>query len=105
MDEVRSRGLDRKVHIMAGVIPVKTVGGARYMKNKVPGMIVPDSIIDRMKNASNPAEEGIKICVEQIETFSKMKGVHGVHIMAVKWEEIVPRIVEMAGLLPRPTVE
>ena len=105
MDDVRSRGLDKKVHIMAGVIPMKTVGAARYMKNKVPGMIVPNSIIDRMKNASDPAEEGIKLCVEQIETFSKMKGVHGVHIMAVKWEEMVPRIVEMAGLLPRPTFE
>ena len=102
MDDVRSRGLDKKTHILAGVIPMKTAGAARYMKNKVPGMIVPNSIIDRMKNASNPAEEGIKICLEQIETFSKMKGVHGVHIMAVKWEEIVPRIVETAGLLQRP---
>jgi methylenetetrahydrofolate reductase (NADPH) len=105
MDDVRSRGLDRKVHIMAGVIPMKTAGAARYMKNKVPGMIVPNSIIDRMKNASDQAEEGVRICVEQIETFSKMKGVHGVHIMAVKWEEMVPRIVEMAGLLPRPGFE
>jgi len=102
MDDVRSRGLDKKIHILAGVIPMKTAGAARYMKNKVPGMIVPNSIIDRMKNASDPKEEGIKLCVEQIETLKNIKGVHGVHIMAVMWEEIVPRIVETAGLIQRP---
>ena len=105
MDEVRDRGLDKKVHILAGVIPMKTAGAARYMKNKVPGMIVPNYIIDRMKSASDPKEEGIKLCVEQIETLKAIKGVHGVHIMAVMWEEMVPRIVEMAGLMPRPTLK
>lgn len=105
MDEVRSRGLDKKVHILAGVIPMKTAGAARYMKNKVPGMIVPNYVIDRMKGASDPKEEGIKLCVEQIETLKGIKGVHGVHIMAVMWEEMVPRIVEMAGLMPRPTLK
>jgi methylenetetrahydrofolate reductase (NADPH) len=105
MDEVRARGLDKKVHILAGVIPMKTAGAARYMKNKVPGMIVPDEIIDRMKKASDPKEEGIRLCLEQIEVLKNMKGVHGVHIMAVAWEEIVPRIVESSGLLllPRPS--
>lgn len=103
MEEVRSRGLDKKIHILAGVIPMKTAGAARYMKNKVPGMIVPNFIIDRMKNAKDPKEEGVKLCVEQIETLKTIKGVHGVHIMAVMWEEIVPRIVEMAGLMPRPS--
>ncbi len=103
MDEVRSRELDRKVHILAGVMPVKSAGALRYMKNKVPGMIVPNDIIDRVKSAKDPKEEGIRLCVEQIEHLKTVKGVHGVHIMAVAWEEIVPRIVEMAGLLPRPT--
>jgi 5,10-methylenetetrahydrofolate reductase len=105
MDEVRSRGLDKKIHILAGVIPMKTAGAARYMKNKVPGMIVPNYIIDRMKSAKDPKEEGIKLCVEQIETLKTIKGVHGVHIMAVMWEEMVPRIVEMAGLMPRPSTQ
>lgn len=105
MDEVRSRGLDKRVHILAGVIPMKTAGAARYMKNKVPGMIVPNYIIDRMKKASNPKEEGIKLCVEQIETLKTIKGVHGVHVMAVMWEEMVPRIVEMSGLMPRPSLK
>jgi len=102
MDEARSRGIDRKIHILAGVIPMKSAGAARYMKNRVPGMIVPDRIIDRMKKAKDAKEEGIKLCVEQIEHLKTVRGVHGVHIMAIQWEEIVPRIVEMAGLLPRP---
>ncbi len=105
MDEVRARGLDKKIHILAGVIPVKSAGAARYMKNKVPGMIVPDYIIDRLKNAKDAKEEGIRLCVEQIEHLKTVKGVHGVHIMPVAWEEMVPKIVEMAGLLPRPKVQ
>lgn len=103
MDDVRARGLDKKVHILAGVMPMKTAGAARYMKNKVPGMIVPDHIIDRMKTAKDAKEEGIKLCIEQIEHLKTVKGVHGVHIMAVMWEDIVPRIVKEAGLLPRPS--
>jgi 5,10-methylenetetrahydrofolate reductase len=102
MDEVRARGLDKKIHVLAGVMPMKSAGAARYMKNKVPGMIVPNDIVDRMKNAKDPKAEGIKLCVEQIEHLKTLKGVHGVHIMAVAWEEMVPKIVEMAGLLPRP---
>jgi 5,10-methylenetetrahydrofolate reductase len=104
MDEIRARGLDKKIHVLAGLIPMKSAGAARYMKNKVPGMIVPDYIVSRMKNAKDAKEEGIKLCVEQIEHLKTIRGVHGVHIMAVKWEEMVPRIVEMAGLLPRPIV-
>ena len=105
MDEVRSRGIDKKIHILAGVIPMKSAGAAKYMKNKVPGMIVPDHIIDRMKSAKDPKEEGIKLCVEQIEHLQVVKRVHGGHIMAVAWEEIVPKIVELAGMLPRPKTE
>ncbi len=104
MDEIRARGLDKKVHILAGVIPMKSAGAARYMKNKVPGMIVPNDIVDRMKNAKDQKEEGIKLCIEQIDVLRKMKGVHGVHIMAVAWEEMVPRIVQEAGLMPRPAI-
>lgn len=102
MEGVRERGLDRKVHILAGVVPLKSVGAARYMKNKVAGILVPDEIIERMKKASDPKKEGIRICIEQIEHLRSIKGVHGVHIMAIAWEEKVPEIVTEAGLYPRP---
>ncbi|MDL1964099.1 MAG: methylenetetrahydrofolate reductase [Deltaproteobacteria bacterium] len=105
MDMVRDRGLDQNVHILAGVIPVKSVGMARYMKNNVSGLSVPKELIDRMANAKDAKEEGVKICLEIIEKIKEIKGIHGVHIMAVAWEDIVPDIVEKAGLMPRPAVE
>lgn len=104
MDMVRDRGLDQKVHILAGVIPVKSVGMARYMKNNVSGLSVPDELIGRMADAKDAKEEGVKICLEIIEQIKEIKGIHGVHIMAVAWEDIVPGIVEKAGLMPRPDV-
>jgi len=107
MDQVRDRGLHEKVHILGGVTPLKSLGMANYMKKMVPGMDVPDELIARIKGVDKEkrAEEGIKICVETIQQLREIEGVHGVHIMAIEWEEMVPRIVEEAGLLPRPKVE
>jgi methylenetetrahydrofolate reductase (NADPH) len=78
---------------------------ARYMRDSVAGLTVPDYYIKRLEKAENQAEEGIKICVEQIRRFREIEGVAGVHIMAIEWEKKVPEIVERAGLLPRPAVE
>jgi methylenetetrahydrofolate reductase (NADPH) len=106
MQMVRDRGLHEKVHILAGVTPLKSVGMARYMKEKVAGMEVPDEIIARMKSAGKEKarEEGLNICVEQIQRLHKIEGVHGIHLMAIEWEDAVHTIVERAGLLPRPQV-
>lgn len=106
MQMVRDRGLHEKVHILAGVTPLKSVGMARYMKEKVAGMEVPDEIIARMKSAGKEKarEEGLNICVEQIQRLRKIEGVHGIHLMAIEWEDAVHSIVERAGLLPRPQV-
>lgn len=102
MEAVRSRGLHQEVYIMGGVTPIKSAGMAKYMKNFVPGLDVPDELIERMKNAKDPKEEGINICVEIIKQLKEIEGVSGVHIMAIEWEEAVPKIAEKAGLLPRP---
>lgn len=106
MQMVRDEGLDEKVHILAGITPMKGLGMARYMKTKVPGMDVPDELINRLKGVpkEKQSEEGINIAVEQIQQLKEMKGVHGFHIMAIEWEEKVPEIVERAGLLPRPQI-
>ena len=100
-------GLTENVFVLAGVTPMKSVGMARYMKTKVPGMDVPDAIIDRLKGVDKKdvAQEGINIACEQIEEFKEMKGVHGVHMMAIEWEHMVPQIAEQAKVLPRPEVE
>jgi len=104
MTGVRDRGLHEEVYILAGITPFKSVGMARYMKNKVPGMDVPDELIKRMSGVpkERQAEEGIIISVETIAQLKEVEGVRGFHIMAIEWEEKVPEIVEKAGLLPRP---
>jgi 5,10-methylenetetrahydrofolate reductase len=105
MNQVRDRGLHEKVFILAGVTPLKSAGMARYMRDRVPGLRVPDAIVKRMEQAGNPQEEGIRICVEQLAVLREVKGIAGVHLMAIEWEEKVPLILEQAGLLPRPKVE
>jgi methylenetetrahydrofolate reductase (NADPH) len=105
MKMVRDRGLHEKVHILAGITPLKSGGMARYMAKNVSGIIIPDEIIDRIVKAPKAAEEGIKFCVEQIQEVKEIEGVHGVHIMAIEWEQMISRITEMAGLLPRPKVD
>lgn len=117
MEEVRRLGLHEKIAILVGVGPLKGPGMARYMKDSVPGISMPDHIIDRMTNAAAgiPPEEksarseawrneGIKICIELIQQVKEIEGVAGVHVMAIEWEEAVHSIVEGAGLLPRPQV-
>lgn len=102
MEMVTERGLDKETYILAGVIPIKSAGMARYMRDYVSGVHVPDEIVTRMEQAESPKEEGVKIVLEVIERLKEIPGVHGIHIMAVSWEDIVPQVAEMAGLLPRP---
>jgi len=106
MKQTRDRGLHEKVAILAGVTPFKSAGMAKYMKNRVPGMDVPDEVVERMSGVpkEKQAEEGIKICIESIQRLKEVEGVRGFHIMAIEWEEKVPEIVEASGLYPRPEV-
>jgi methylenetetrahydrofolate reductase (NADPH) len=106
MKGVRERGLHKQAYIMAGVTPIKSVGAARYMKNKVPGMDVPDHVVERMAKTpkEKQAQEGIDICVESIQRLLSIEGVCGIHIMAIEWESAVPEIVQRCGLYPRPQV-
>jgi methylenetetrahydrofolate reductase (NADPH) len=106
MRQVVDMGLHEKVAILAGVTPLKSVGMGKYMKNLVPGMDVPDEVIERLKGVEKEKQsaEGIKICIESIQRLKEMEGVRGVHIMAIEWEEKVKEIAEGAGLLPRPKV-
>ena len=104
MKAVVDRGLQNKIYILAGVTPCMSVGMARYMKNRVPGMDGPDEIVKRM--ADTPKEkqphEGIDICVESIQRLKSVEGLAGFHGIAIEWEEKVPEILERAGLFPRP---
>lgn len=104
MKRARDRGLHEKVKILAGVAPIKSVGAARYMKTRVPGMDVPDEVIERLRAVPKEqvSKEGIKLCIDIINQVRQIEGVAGIHLMAIEWEEAVPEIIEGAGLLPRP---
>ncbi|MFH1674751.1 MAG: methylenetetrahydrofolate reductase [Pseudomonadota bacterium] len=108
MKAVRDLGVHEQCYIMAGVTPPKSIGMAKYMKNNVPGLDVPDEVIARLKGAKDAKkdvqEEGINICVDIINQVKEIEGVAGVHIMAIEWESAVPEIAKRAGLLPRPSV-
>lgn len=106
MKRVCEKGLHEKVKILAGVAPIKSLGAARYMKTKVPGMDVPDEIITRLSGVTKEqvSKEGIKLCVDIINQVREIEGVAGIHLMAIEWEETVPGICEAAGLLPRPQI-
>lgn len=107
MKGVRDRGLHETVYILAGMTPMKSAGMARYMKKRVPGMDVPDEVVDRLAKTpkEKQAEEGINICVEAMQRLQEVEGVAGFHVMAIEWEEKVPEIVERAGLYPRPALD
>ncbi|MBE0429756.1 MAG: methylenetetrahydrofolate reductase [Thermoleophilia bacterium] len=100
MAQCRELGVTERCKILAGVAPLKSAGMAKYMKNRVAGMDVPDTVVERMGAAEDSQSEGIDICVEIIDRVRRVEGVAGVHIMAVEWEEAVPEILSRAGLRP-----
>jgi methylenetetrahydrofolate reductase (NADPH) len=125
MEKVRNLGIHEQTFILAGIGPLKSPGMAKYMKENVPGILIPDELIQRMTKAGSPwagknkdeltkedkkarseawQSEGIQICIELIQQLREIEGVAGVHIMAIEWEEAVKPIVEGAGLYPRPVV-
>jgi len=107
MKQARDRGLHEQVYILAGMTPMKSAGMARYMKNRVPGMDVPDALVKRLAGTpkEKQAEEGIRICIEDIQRLKEVAGISGFHIMAIEWEEKVPEIVQKSGLYPRPVID
>ncbi len=95
---VRKEWLHEHVHILAGVIPLRSAKMAHFMAEKVPGVVVPRDILHRMSTAPDPRAEGLSIALRTIKALESIEGVHGVHLMAVNWEEAVPVLVRDAGL-------
>ena len=101
LNELAKRDILDKVYILVGITPLKTLKMAQYMNDDVPGVVIPNTILNRLAQAGDKAEEeGVQISLELIEKVKVMQGVNGIHLMAVNWEEIVPRIVTESGLLP-----
>jgi methylenetetrahydrofolate reductase (NADPH) len=102
LNELAKRDILDKVYILIGITPLKTLKMAQYMHHEVPGVFIPDKLMKRMEAAGKDgeAEEGFNIALELIEAVKQKQGVNGIHLMAVGWESIVPRLVTEAGLLP-----
>jgi len=103
MARVRDLGLHERVYILAGVGPLRSPKAAEFMRARVPGVVIPDPIIDRLKKTPRERwqEEGMNICVEIIQQVREIQGVAGVHVMAYRQEHIVAEIIHRAGLFPR----
>jgi methylenetetrahydrofolate reductase (NADPH) len=99
MDRARDMGLDRKAFILAGVGPVASAKTARWMRANVPGILIPDGVIDRLEKAAKPGEEGKKLAIELIQQIREIQGVAGVHVMAYRREHLVEEIVAESGIL------
>ncbi|MEN6299068.1 MAG: methylenetetrahydrofolate reductase C-terminal domain-containing protein [Anaerolineaceae bacterium] len=102
LNELAKRNILGKVYILVGITPLKSFKVAQYMNNDVPGVNIPDRHMKRMEAAGDgAAEEGVQIALEIIQAIKNIQGINGIHLMAVGWEEIVPRIVTESGLLPK----
>jgi len=106
LNELAKRNILDKVYILVGITPLKTFKMAKYMNDEVPGVSIPFNLMARMQRADkegNAQEEGVQIALELIEKIKQFEGhgVSGLHIMAVGWEDIVPRIITEGGVLPR----
>jgi len=102
MKRVRDQGIHEKVHLLIGLMPLKSGPMGRDIQKNFPGLLIPDALIERLDKARNPEEEGIKLCIEQIAILKATEGIHGIHLMTLDSEESVRRITEGAGLSPRP---
>ena len=102
IDEVRTRNLDKKVHILAGITPLKSFKMTERMKFHVPGADIPDQIYLKMKNATDSINVGYETSLELINEVKKINGIHGLHITALFWEDIIPQLIKESNLYPRP---
>jgi len=103
MEKVRERGLHERAYFLAGIVVNKSLKSIE-ITSAVPGMDIPEVLIERMRCAEDKQSEGLAIALELIGDIRKVKGIKGLHIMAIGWDEIVPDLLEKAGLLPRPVI-
>jgi methylenetetrahydrofolate reductase (NADPH) len=89
-------GVAEKLSVVIGVVPLRSAKSARWIKEKLFGAVIPDSIIDRMERASDPAAEGRRICVDIVHELADVPHVAGVHIMAPGNDAVVSEVITAA---------
>jgi 5,10-methylenetetrahydrofolate reductase len=104
-DLVRARGIFERMFVLVGVAPPRSERSLRFMREHLPGVMVPDDVVRRLKEADDPEAEGVRLAVDVVKRLREVEGVAGVHVMGLGHEEAVRRVIDEAGLLPRPTPE
>ena len=99
MTRCRDNGLTENIYILVGVGPLASAKAAEWIRNHVPGVHIPDSVIQRLAGAENQKLEGMRLCIELIQQIREIQGVSGVHVMAYRQEEAVAEIIENSGVL------
>lgn len=99
MKRVRDLGLDEQCYILIGVGPLASARTARWMRANVPGVHIPDAVIERLEGAADQKAEGKRLCIDIINEVKEIDGVCGIHVMAYRQEEFVAEIVAESGVL------
>jgi methylenetetrahydrofolate reductase (NADPH) len=103
-DLMRPRGLFERAKVLVGIVPLRSAKAARFMREHLPGVLVPLSLIASLEEAGNDAEEvGIGLTIDVVQGVRGIVGIAGIHLMGMGRDDIVARVVEGAGLFPRPT--
>lgn len=98
LEELDKRNIG-KFFILAGIAPLKSYKVAEFLHTKVPGVFLPDFVLNRLRKAGDGAsEEGVQMSLEIIDKLKSKKGINGIHIMTLGWESIVQRLVEESNL-------
>ncbi len=104
LHDARAAGLHQQAYILAGIMIPRSARTLHFLRENLPGMCVPDALIERMERASDPELEGVTLAAELVQELLALDGVAGVHLMSVGWTRAMAQVVEQAGLLPRPPV-
>ena len=99
MHKVDDLGLLGKVFILVGVGPLRSAKAGEWMRTHVPGIHIPDHILQRVAGAEKQALEGRQLCIDLIQEIREIKGISGVHVMAFRQEETVAEIIQKSGVL------
>ncbi len=103
-DTMRARGLFERAHVIVGVMPLRSAKAARFMDEHLPGVHVPTGVMAALEGAGDGAADvGLSLTIDVVQGIRGIAGVSGVHLMGMGHGDVVARVVEGAGLFPRPT--
>jgi 5,10-methylenetetrahydrofolate reductase len=99
-EQAQARGIFERMFVLVGVAPPRSAATARYLRDNLAGVVVPDAVISRLEEGGE--DEGVRLTVDIVGRLRAIRGIAGIHVIGLGHEEAVRRLIEAAGLLPRP---